>query len=107
MLGNGDNLNRYMSGALVRSSAAFTNLSGSPADPTTITLKYRAGAGATITVVSPSAPIVRDSQGFYHADLDTTGFAGPGLQIWTTEWIGTGNVQAPGADYFEVEPLAL
>ncbi len=100
-------LNRYMSGALVRSSAQFVNLAGSPADPSTITLKYRAGAGATVTIVSPSAPIVRDGLGAYHADLDTTGFAGPGLQLWTTEWIGTGAVQAPGADYWEVEPLAL
>lgn len=100
-------MNKYMSGSLVRSSAAFTNLAGSPADPTTITLKYRAGAGSITTVVYPSAPIIRDGTGAYHADLDTTGWNGPGDQLWTTEWIGTGNVQAPGADYWEVEPLAL
>lgn len=100
-------LNLYISGALVRTIATFTNLAGQPTDPTTITLKYRAGAGSTTTIVYPAAGIVKDSTGVYHSDLDTTGFAGPGQQLWTIQWVGTGNVQAPGIDYFEVEPLAL
>lgn len=99
--------NIYISGALVQSTANFTNLSGVLTDPTTITLKYRIGAGSTTTVVYPAAPIVRAAQGVYTANLDTTGWAGPGLQLWTIEWIGTGAVQAPGIDYWEVEPLAL
>jgi hypothetical protein len=100
-------MNIYMSGTLVRSTATFVNTVGTPTDPTTITLKYKAGAGSITTVLYPAAPIVRDGAGVYHADLDSTGWAGPGNQQWTTEWIGTGAVQAPGADYWEVEPLAL
>jgi hypothetical protein len=101
------NLNVYMSGTLVGTTANFVNAAGALTDPTTITLKYRASPGTIVTVVYPAAPIVRLAQGVYTANLDTTGWTGPGNQLWTTEWIGTGNVQAPGVDYFEVEPLAL
>jgi len=100
-------MNVYMSGSLVESLAAFVNAAGSPADPTTITFKFRPGSGAITTIVYPDARIVRDGTGAYHSNVDTTGWAGPGNLLYTTEWIGTGNVQAPGADYWEVEPLAL
>ena len=99
--------NVYMSGSLVRSTAIFTNAAGSPTDPTTITFKYRAGGGSVTTIVYPAAGITKDSQGAYHSDVDTSGWTGPGNQLYTTEWIGTGTVQAPGADYWEVEPLAI
>lgn len=96
-----------MSGSLVRSTATFANISGTITDPTTVTLKYRTAAGSTTTVVYPSAPIVKDSTGVYHADFDTTGFTGPDDQLWTTEWIGTGTVQAISVDYWQVVPAAL
>lgn len=97
----------YMSGSLVRTSASFTDVAGVAADPTTVTLKYKKDAGATTTVVYPSAPIIKDSTGHYHADLDTTGWAGPGNQLWETEWIGTGAVIAIGDDPWYVEPPAI
>jgi hypothetical protein len=97
----------YMSGTLVRTRAAFTDVTGAAADPTTCTLKYKQGAAAAVTVVYPSAPIVRDGVGGYHADLDTSGWAGPGNRLDIQQWSGTGNVQAIGDDTWEVEPPAL
>lgn len=96
-----------MSGSLVRTSATFASVTGDAADPTTVTLRYKTGAGATTTAAYPSAPIVKDSTGVYHADLDTTGWAGPDALLYATEWTGTGNVQAIGSDYFQVVPAAL
>jgi hypothetical protein len=96
-----------MSGSLVRTSAAFADINGNPADPTTVTLKYKPGAGSTTTVTYPSSPVVKDSTGAYHADLDTTGWTGPDDLLYATEWTGTGNVQAIAADYWQVTPPAL
>ena len=100
-------MNLYVSGTLVTSIANFVNAAGAPTDPSTITFKYRIGAGATTTVLYPSAPIIRDSQGNYHANLDTTGWAGPDLLLYTVQWTGTGNVVAIQPDYWQVEPPAL
>ena len=91
-----------MSGSLVRSSAVFTNIAGTPTDPTTTTAKYRAGVGAT----QNPAP-VHDGAGLFHVDIDTTGWAGPENLLYTCQWQGTGAVIAIGPDYFEVEPPAL
>lgn len=100
-------MNAYMSGTLVRTTATFTNIAGAAADPTTITLKYQTGAGAVTTAVYPAAPVVKDSTGVYHADLDTTGWAGAGPVTQVAEWIGTGAVQAIAADSWQVIPPAL
>lgn len=97
----------YMSGTLVTTKAQFTNNAGVAADPDTVTLKYRKGASAVVTVLYPAAPTARDGAGAYHADLDSSGFTGPGLQPWVIEWIGTGAVQVLGDDYWNVEPPAL
>jgi hypothetical protein len=98
--------NTYLAGNLIRVTCAFANAAGAAADPTTITLKYRPGSGAAVTtVVYPSAPIVRDSTGNYHADLDTTSSA-PGISPWSYEWAGTGAVQALNTSVFNVqEPI--
>jgi hypothetical protein len=100
-------LNVYMSGSLVTTSALFVNATGVATDPTTITLKYRAGAGSTTTLVYGSSGIVRNGAGSYAFNIDTTGWSGPGLLLYTTEWIGTGTVQAIGSDYWQVEPPSL
>lgn len=100
-------MNSYMSGTLVTSTAQFVNAAGVLADPTTITFKYRAGAGVTQTVVYPTAPVVRTATGVYYANIDTTGWVGPGNLLYTTEWVGTGAVQAIEPDYWSVEPPAL
>ena len=98
---------QYMSGSLVRVSAAFTDITGAAADPTTITLKYRKDAGATTTIVYPAAGTNRSGTGAYYADLDTTGWAGTGFQTWEVEWVGTGTVQAISTYVFQVIPPGL
>ncbi len=95
-------MNVYMSGTLVRSIAHFVNVQGADADPTTTTAKYRAGVGS----IQTPAP-VHDGLGFFHVDIDTTGWAGPENLLYTCQWQGTGAVIAIGPDYFEVEPPAL
>lgn len=94
--------NVYFAGALVRSVATFLNAAGAPTNPTTTTFKYRAASGS----IQTPGP-VNDSPGIFHCDIDTTGWTGPGLELYTCEWIGTGAVQAPGIDYFNVEALPL
>lgn len=100
-------MNTYVSGSLVRTSAAFTDVNGGAADPTTVVLKYKQGNGATQTVTYPASPIVKDSTGNYHADLDTTGWAGPANRLDIQQWQGTGAVVAIGSDSYEVEPPSL
>jgi hypothetical protein len=97
----------YISGSLVRTNASFANLAGGATDPSVVVLKYKKDAGATTVVTYPAAPIVRDSAGTYHADLDTTGWGGPGLQHWEIQWSGTGVITAIGDDWFDVEPPSL
>jgi hypothetical protein len=47
------------------------------------------------------------SAGVYQALLDTTGWAGPGDQLWAVQWSGTGLVQAIADSYWFVTPAAL
>lgn len=49
-------MNTYTVGALVLLSATFTNQSGAPADPTTITFSVRAPDG---TISTPARPASR------------------------------------------------
>ncbi len=100
-------MNVYLSGTLVRTTTTFTNASGAATDPTTITLKYQKAAGPATTVVYPSSPVIKDGVGVYHADLDTTGWAGPNNLKYFIEWIGTGTVQAINVDNWEVTPAEL
>lgn len=100
-------MNTYISGSLVRSSAAFLDASGAATDPTAIVMKWRTGAGSTTTVTYPTAPIIKDSAGNYHADFDTTGWTGPNPLEYFVQWTGTGTVQAIDADVWEVTPPQL
>lgn len=96
-------MNVYTSGALVRVKAAFTDATGAAADPTTVTLKYRKGASGSTQTATP----VHDSTGAFHFDLDTTGWTGDEMQVWTYQYVGTGLVQALGAKDFGVEAAPL
>ena len=91
-------LNTYVRGAIVRVSVIFTDVNGSPVDPTTVTVKYRA-PGATATTASPT----KDSTGNYHFDIDTTSAAG----IWRYGFFGAGTNQAASQAQFTVIPSAL
>lgn len=97
----------WMSESLVTVTVTFLDDTGTPADPSVITLKYKAGTADTITAVYPASPVTKVSAGIYQAELDTTGFTGPGQQPWTVQWSGTGNVQAIAVATFTVVPAAL
>ena len=102
--------NTYLAGTLVR-VATWTGIPNAPTggfrdaygnfiDPTSVILKYRPGALASVIIIDyPSPPIIRDGQGLYHADLDTTGFP---TDSWTYQWVGTGVGQAPADAVFNV-----
>jgi len=95
-------VNTYISGALVRTIATFTDVNGNLVNPTITTVKYKAGSNSTQT---PSP--VNDSTGVFHYDIDTTGWTGPSVEIYKVQWQGTGAVQAIGDDQFQVGPPAL
>lgn len=100
-------VNRYVRGALVRVSAAFTNLAGSAVDPSVVRVKVRAPGQTTLTQTSllygTDAALVKDSTGNYHADVDTTSTAG----IWYYRWESTGTGQAAGEREFMVAASSL
>lgn len=101
-------MNVYPSGTVVRTIASdFTDIDGVIKDPTVTTLKYRKGAGATTTVTFPAAPIIKDSAGNFHADLDTSGFTGPDLELWQVQWQGVGDVAVIANDEWQVTPPTL
>ena len=95
-------MNTYISGSLVRVQGLYADITGAAADPTTATLKYKAGAGATNSLTP-----LRDVTGSYHYNIDTTGWTGPGNLRYTYQFTGTGNVQAINSSSFEVEPPEL
>jgi hypothetical protein len=100
-------VNSYLAGALVRETVTFTGVNGSAADPTTVTLKYRPGGGASVTTLTyAGSQVTKVSTGVYYADLDTTSWVSAGAITVTAEWIGTGACQAVCTDSFEVtEPV--
>ena len=95
--------NIYISGSVVRSVATFRDINGVLTNPTATTFKYRSGVGSTQVINAP----VNDEEGIFHYDMDTTGWAGPDLLLYTCQWSGTGTVQAIEPDYFNVEAPAL
>lgn len=92
-------------GSAVTTTVTFTvPPSTIPVDPSTITLKYRPGSGATVTWVYQGAgSITKSSTGVYAAELDTTALAGG----WVIEWIGTGLCAAVAVSTFLVESLPI
>jgi hypothetical protein len=95
-------MNIYTSGARVRSIANFVDVTGAAADPTATVFKYKIGTGA----VQTPAPI-RDALGDFHYDIDTSGWAGPGIETVVCQWAGTGAVQAIDDDYFGIKAPSL
>jgi hypothetical protein len=74
-------------GTAVTTTATFTTPpGGTPADPTTVTLKFKSNAGETEWVYGVDEEIVRSSTGVYYAELDTSNTSGD----WTVQWVGTG-----------------
>lgn len=98
----------YAAGTLVRETGLFFDVNGVAADPVAVTLLYQAGPAAAVTAVTYAAgQVTRVSEGVYYYDIDTTGWSGPGTGLFTARWVGTGDVQAAGVDYFEVIPAPI
>ncbi len=102
----------YTDGDVVTVSASFASSTGAAADPTTVKLDYKRPFDTVKTTITyPSAPIVRDSTGNYHANLDTTGQSG-NTEAWIYQWYSPQGdpVQAiskPDQGVFFVRPRAL
>ena len=90
----------YVAGSLIRVSSyggtiafptdGYRDINGNLIDPASVILTYIDGQGTRHTVTYPTAPIIKDGTGLYHADLDTTSLAGS----WSYEWSSTGTGQA-------------
>jgi hypothetical protein len=94
-------------GTAATSTVSFANPGESPADPTTVTLKFRTNLGTVTTWVYLGAgSIVRSLDGEgnpeYSAEIPN---ASPGEV--TGEWIGTGAVAATEPFSYPVEPLPM
>ena len=92
--------NTYDIGDRVRVSVTFTDDVAAPADPTTVTVKYKNSGTGTLTskVYGVDAEVVKDDTGDYHIDIDVAA-AG----IWHYKFIGTGAVVAVEEGYFKVK----
>lgn len=113
----------YTAGALVRVATwyidptsnllkdGYKDANGNPADPTTVTLKWKTPDGVTHSFNYPAAPIVKSptqqgvTVGLYQADLDTTGLPGD----WWYEWLAPAAdpVQSIQSAVFKVNPAPL
>ena len=92
-----------IAGTTVRfyTSQAFEDVTGVSGDPETVIFAYSISNGEVQQFVySPGSQIVRDGEGLYHIDLDTTGLEG----LWTYTFIGKGfgGIQARGEGELQV-----
>lgn len=103
-------MNQYIAGDLVTVTANFTNTSGTPTDPTLVSLKvgrkFTGNSTSTYNNGSLAGPyaIVKASTGDYTANIDTTGF---NQAQYTYEWIGTGACQVVQYGVFAVTSSPL
>jgi hypothetical protein len=95
--------NVYDVGDRVRLSCQFRALNGAPADPSTVTVKHRAGAGpVTPLVYGTDGEVVRTGPGAYYVDIDVDA---PG--DWFYRFEGTGDVVAAAEGRFDVRETAF
>jgi len=93
----------YQKSDLVRIDGSFTDLAGTLADPTTVTLKVTPPSGVTVAYTWAAAQVIRDSVGAFHYDLSVTE-AGQ----WFYRWEATGAAsQAADNGEFMVEPSSF
>lgn len=89
----------YDVGDLAHLEAVFTiGETGVVLDPTQVFLKYTVPGGATTTLqYGVDQALVKDREGYYHADVNLT-TAGR----WNYRWYSTGTGQAAEESYFDV-----
>lgn len=91
-------MNNYETGNLVTITATFTNLSGAPADPSTVTLKVQDPEGVETVYTYALGEITRTGVGAYSIAV-AVAKAG----FWTYRWEGTGTVYAAQEARFNVD----
>ena len=93
----------YDVGDKIRLSAAFVDIGNNPADPTTVTVKYKAPTTATVTkVYITDAEVIKDATGNYHIDVSINEAGG-----WKFRWEGTGAVEAAAQATFDATAAIL
>lgn len=95
--------NLYDVGDNPKITGAFTDISGSPVDPTTVTAIWKDPAGVETTLVyGVGNTIVKDSIGVYHFYIliNQTG-------TYFYRWVGTGTNQVAEENHFTVRTSNL
>ena len=96
-------VNSYDVGALVRCSAAFTNIAGAAIDPAAVKFKYRTPAGSITTLIyGTDAALVKDSVGNYHVDVSPTTHGD-----WLYRFEATGTGQSAEESLFFIKDSAF
>lgn len=96
-------MNTYLTGALVTVSTQtgpFSDSTGTPVDPSVVTLAIRDPTGTVTTYTYGSSGINRVSTGIYTYNVDTTGLPGR----FEYKWVGTGDCQALDIEQFLSSP---
>lgn len=97
-------LNVYDEGQVVTVTATFKDKNKALQDPTTVTLKVQDPTATTPTPYTyAAAQIIKDSQGVYHRDIDTSGKPGK----WLVRYESTGQYQTSGDGAFIVRNSPL
>lgn len=91
----------FPAGTLLRVKATYTNtLTGDKADPVDVYAGYQIDDATPVKAIpygEGGTPIIRDDEGDYHWDIDTTGFAPVKEKVLLTLlWDGVGNVTVMG-----------
>ena len=81
----------------------LTGVTGTPADPTTVTVKLRDPFGTETSYTLAAGQVVRDALGLYHFDSPVFTVAGE----WVVRWVGAGAIVAAHEYVFRVEKSAF
>ena len=67
----------FITGNLARSRATFTDINGVKQDPDVVKMSFKKPSGVIVAYIyGTDVQLVRESQGIYHVDVDTTGLVG-------------------------------
>lgn len=97
-------MNEYDIGDRPRIYCSTKDAGNVPTDPSTLTLKYKVGAGAAVTKVYPT-DVVKDQTGEFYFDLDLTSDMNGALIQY--RWIATGAVIGGAEGSFKVRQSAF
>lgn len=93
-------MTEYLIGTQVQARVTFTDVTGTPTDPTVITFRLENGAGVLVTETygALGAAITRVSAGVYTRPVSLNTGGG-----WAWRWVGTGALEAAVEGVFLVQ----